>query len=115
MLTLVRPAPAGQAGGDPPKGRRSRALSLTDTEGMHLRAALRGLRAIHGGWKPLAAAMGLSLSALQKIGGGQRNGSPAVVLLAARVARTTVDRLLAGGPMSADRCPTCGACRGGAR
>ena len=110
MLTLVRPRRGGQ-GTDPPapKGRRSPALRLTDTEAMHLRAALRGLRALHGTWTKLAEAMGLSPRLLWNIIGGRRHPSPAIALLASRVARTTIERVLSAGPVAADRCPHCGA------
>ena len=101
MLKLAHPAPKGQ-GTDPPKGRRSPALSLTDTEAMHLRAALRGLRALHGDWEPLVQAMGLSARLLHIVVGGRRHPSPAIALLASRVARTTIERVLNAGPISAE-------------
>ncbi|MCC6553004.1 MAG: transcriptional regulator [Polyangiaceae bacterium] len=114
MLTLVRPAPAGQEGGDPPARRpRSPALRLTDVEAMRLRAALRNLRALYGSWSCLADVMGLSEKSLKHIVAGRR-ASPATALLVARAAGATLTRVI-GAPTAADRCPTCGACRGGDR
>jgi hypothetical protein len=54
--------------------------------------------------------MGLSVRLLNNINSG-RHPSPAVALLASRVARTTIERIL-GGIASADRCPHCGAPKG---
>ena len=111
MLRLVHPAPNGQ-GIRLPKGRRSPALSLTDVEAMRLRAALRGLKGSFGTWPKLAEAMGLKTDTLRHIACGRNHPSPGVVLLAARVARSTVERILEAGPVSADRCPHCGASKG---
>jgi hypothetical protein len=85
---------------------------LTDTEAMRLRAALRNLRALYGTWSCLAEAMGLPIGSLNNIVGGRRHPSAAVALLAARAAGATVDAVL-GAPVAADRCPHCGAKRGG--
>jgi len=113
MLTLVHPRRGGQ-GGDPPKrrGTRSPALSLTDTEAMRLRAALRNLRALHGSWPKLAAAMGVKPELLHSIIGGRSHPSPAVALLAARAAGSTVESILVPGPVDAGKCPRCGAPKG---
>ena len=107
MLKLVHPAPMGQ-GIRPPKGRRSPALRLTDAEAMRLRAALRNLRGLYGTWTRLAEAMGVKPTLLHHINGGRKHPSPAVALLAARAARSTVERILEAGPVSADRCAHCG-------
>ena len=110
-MKLVHPAPMGQ-GIRLPKGRRSPALRLTDVEAMRLRAALRNLKALHGGWKPLAEVMRVKPTLLHHINGGRKHPSPAVALLAARAARSTVERILEGGVVAADRCPHCGAPKG---
>ena len=107
MLTLVRPPSAGQ-GTRAPKGRRSPALSLTDVEAMRLRAALRNLRGLYGTWTRLAEAMGIKPTLLHHINCGRKHPSPAVALLAARAAHSTVERILEAGPVSADRCAHCG-------
>lgn len=108
MLTVVRPAPAGQGDGAP-KRPRSPALSLTDTEQMRLRAALRNLRSLYGTWRCLAEVMGVDHESLRKIAQGRTRASRAMARQAARGAGKTVAQLL-GGLAAADRCPTCGRC-----
>jgi hypothetical protein len=78
---------------------------------MRLRAALRNLRKAYGSWACLAEVMGMSLWSIQGIARGRDNGSPSTAQRAAKAAGITVEQLL-GGPVSADRCPTCGARRG---
>ncbi|MCC6552407.1 MAG: transcriptional regulator [Polyangiaceae bacterium] len=81
---------------------------------MRLRAALRNLRALYGSWSCLAEVMGADASTVKRVCNGQRCPSAALALAAAKAAGKTLDALIrAPGP--ADKCPTCGACRGGGR
>lgn len=105
MLRLVHP-PVGGKEPVHPKGRRSAALRLTDTEAMRLRAALRNLKALHGTWPKLAEAMGVKTELLHAVIGGRLHPSPAVALATARAAGAAVDAVL-GAPGSV--CPHCGA------
>jgi DNA-binding transcriptional regulator YdaS (Cro superfamily) len=77
---------------------------------MRLRAALRNLRALpmYGTWPKVALALGVKPELLHSIIGGRSHPSPAVALLVARAARSTVERILEAGPAAADRCPHCG-------
>lgn len=109
MLRLVHPADAGKEPVHPKKGVRSAALRLSDVEAMRLRAALKNLKALHGTWPKLAAAMEVKPDLLHAIIGGRLHPSPAVALATARAAGATVDALLAA-PGSV--CPHCGAKRG---
>lgn len=115
MLTLVRPSPEGQDGGDPPVKRRRRALalSLTPAESARLRATLKNLKRAYGSYACLAEVMGVSKDALYGAASGNKPGSPALLLLAARAAGTTIEALLA--PLgSVEICLVCGAGKGGA-
>lgn len=113
-MNVIQLRPLGGQGTDPPARRpRSPALRLTDVEAMRLRAALRNLRALYGTWSCLAEVMGLSEKSLKHIVAGRR-ASPATALLVARAAGATLTRVI-GAPTAADRCPTCGACRDGAK
>ncbi|KYF69309.1 hypothetical protein BE15_05640 [Sorangium cellulosum] len=88
---------------------RSPSLSLTPDETRRLRAALRGIKARLGTWRAVSEAMdGVNTRTLCRVACGAERGSPALVLLAARVAKTTVERLLSPGVVVADRCPSCG-------
>jgi len=78
---------------------------------MRLRAALRNLRGLYGTWLKLAEAMGIKPQSLHHIVGGRHHPSPGIALLAARAARSTVERILDGGVVAADRCPHCGAAK----
>lgn len=108
MLRLAHPAPSGQ--GTRPSKRRP-APVFTPTEQMRLRAALRNLRALYGSWTCLAEVMGVQPTTLARAANGQRIPSAAIGIAAARAAGETLDRLI-GAPVSADRCPHCGAVRG---
>lgn len=113
MLTLVPPPTGGQGGGAPKHRRRSIALSLNAEERRGLAATLRSLRAAFGSWKAVSRSMGgIAVDTLCSVASGKNPGSPALVLRAARAARTTVENILAPAPRSADRCPHCGAKRG---
>lgn len=110
MLTLVRP-PSGGQGGDPPRRRhrgKSPAFSLTHDERQRLAAALRGLRARMGTWQRVAAAMGVAARSIAGVACGMHRGTAAMVLLTARVGGTTVERILSGELIAADKCPHCG-------
>jgi len=114
MLTVVRPPPEGQ-GTDPPGKRTKRphaGTPLTDTEQARLRAALRNLRALHGGtWDSLAAVLGVRPGTLAKVASGADAGTANMALRAARAAGAALERVI-GAPVSADRCPHCGSKRG---
>ncbi|WP_438002684.1 hypothetical protein WME89_27395 [Sorangium sp. So ce321] len=55
---------------------------------------------------------GISIDTLSGVASDRFPGSAALILRAARAARTTVEAILAPGPRSAERCPHCGARRG---
>jgi hypothetical protein len=113
QLYLI-PPDGGQGTGAPARRpyHRSPSLSLTPDETRRLRAALHGLKARLGSWRAVGVAMGgVHARTLTSVANGANRGSAALVLLAARVARTTVERLLSP-PAAADRCPHCGARRG---
>lgn len=114
MLRLVHPADAGKEPIRPPKGSRSKALRLTDVEAMRLRAALRNLRALYGTWTCLAEVMGVKPVSLQNIAAGRAHPSPAMAVVAARAAGSTIDTMLRA-PGDASVCPTCGAARKGVK
>ncbi|WP_437914459.1 transcriptional regulator [Sorangium sp. So ce302] len=80
---------------------------MTDAEAMRLRAALRNMRGLFGGWPCLAAAMGVPKTTLTNFVYGSNRTTHGLALKAARAAGTTVERLL-GRPVAADRCPHCG-------
>jgi hypothetical protein len=109
MLRLVHPAPAGQ-GPVTPKGRHSAALRLTEPERRHLAIALQNLRLGFGTWACLADAMGVREEMLKKAGVPHNNkgGSPALALVVARIAGTSVEAILSGTLSAAGRCHACG-------
>ncbi|MGK4007900.1 transcriptional regulator [Sorangium sp. So ce1036] len=111
MLTLIQ-QPAGLQGEGAPARRGPRSTSLTDAEAMRLRAALRHMRGLFGTWACLADAMGVPKTTLTNfVHGSHPTTTHGLALKAARVAGTTVERLL-GRPVAADKCPHCGARRG---
>src|SRR5690242_19508562 len=98
MLTLVHPAPAGNAT-DPPRGRRGRprapCLSLTADEATHFRAALRNVAKLHfGTYVKLAAALGVPAKTLGQALGRRSPPSAALVLRVARLVKVPVESLL---------------------
>ncbi|WP_437746255.1 transcriptional regulator [Sorangium sp. So ce1504] len=114
-MQLVLPLPPGGQGGGAPKRRRRAApsISLTPTQRMRLRAALRHLRAAYGSWPCLAAVMGVSVNCIEGIANGRDNGSITTAQRAARAAGVSVEQLLGGLVVAdTDRCPACGARRG---
>ena len=70
---------------------------LSPTEAAHVRAALRFLRTCLGGWKALAAAMGIKRETLEQ-GAMRRSRRPTAgfALRAARVAGVRVESVLTG-------------------
>ncbi|WP_437713060.1 transcriptional regulator [Sorangium sp. So ce448] len=109
MLTVVRSPSGEQEGEGAPARRRCTFVtrSLTDTERMRLRAALRNLRALYGSWSCLAEVAGMKARTLRAIATGESAGSYGSAVRAARAAGLTIERLL-GRPVAADRCPHCG-------
>lgn len=108
MLRLVHPPPGGN-GSDPSprrKGSRSSALSLTDDEVRHLRAALRAAARAYGGLAVLAAVLGTTSNYLAKVHGKRPSGTLAVRL--AKAVGITVEAVLEGKMGEVGRCPTCG-------
>ncbi|WP_437561136.1 transcriptional regulator [Sorangium sp. So ce542] len=111
MQLYLIPLDGGQGGRVPTRRsyHRSRSLSLTPDETRTLRAALRGLKARLGSWRAVSAAMGgVHVRTLAGVACGIGRGSPALVLLAARVAETTVERILSPGVVEAGKCAACG-------
>ncbi len=115
MLTLVRPAPAGQPLATPArrKGAHSPGLSLTADETRHARAALRNTVRAYGSASCLADAMGLPVTTVTRAGCRSFSGTFAIRL--ARAAGVSVEAMLSGALNAAGRCPTCGHLAGGAR
>ncbi|WP_437649815.1 hypothetical protein [Sorangium sp. So ce362] len=69
---------------------------------------MRGVKARLGTWRAVSEAMdGVNIRTLCRVACGAERGSPALVLLTARVAKTSVERLLSP-PVAADRCCGCG-------
>ena len=106
MLTLVRPGDAAQE--KRPSKNTKPCLSLTEEEAARLRTLIVNLHRVFTTWAALSGAMGVRPSTLTHIACGATRGSPGVLLLAARVARMTVEQVLSGKLDVAGRCPTCG-------
>jgi hypothetical protein len=87
---------------------RVRAPDLSPEEMANVRAALRFLRTRLGGTKLLAAALGMSATALSIAMSKNRRPSASLAIRAARVARQPVDDLLYGALPSKTACPHCG-------
>jgi hypothetical protein len=109
MLRLVHPAPAGQEGTRPPKGRRSPGFSLTTDERRHLAAALQNLRRAYGTWACLVEVTGVGIQALMRAA-REKNpiGSPALALLAARAGGMSVEAVISGTLSAVGKCEACG-------
>ena len=108
MLRLVHPALGGQ-GTDPTKRKRGRpsSLSFTPEEARNVRLAIRGAARTFGSLAKLARTIGVRPRALH----GKRCPGPSVALAVARVAKLSLDAMLAGKLTDAGRCSTCGAKR----
>jgi len=118
MLSLVHPAPAGNAT-DPPRrrhgGPRSSCLTLTVEETTHFRAALRNVAKLHfGTFVKLAGALGVPVKTLGQALSRKSPPSAVLVLRVARLAKVPVEAMLYPTLTDASRCPTCGATKGGA-
>jgi len=108
-LVLVHP----RDGQDPTRTRvrPSAALFPTAEESRHIKAALRGLHALHGTWERVAAAMGVTKKAVEATVAPRGRGSYALAVLAAKVAKKPVEHILSGTMTDAARCPSCGGAR----
>jgi len=73
----------------------------------HLRAEVRAIRERYEDWTGVAIALGISNTTLFNFIGKRSNGSPAMAMRIAAVARKSVDEVL-GNPIAA-RWPRCGA------
>jgi hypothetical protein len=107
MLRLVPPPGTGQEARRP-RRRTHLPLPLTDTERAQFRTVLRNLRAAYGTWECLAAATDVSANVLCSVATGKMPASGNLILIVARVAGMTVERVLCGKLDVAGRCPTCG-------
>lgn len=99
QMPLALPAPAKPT--KQPKG------DLTAEEQANVRAALRFLRARHGGWEPLAKALRTPSTRILPM----QNRRPVAAGIAVRLARlagVTVDDLLTGRYPPPGACPHCG-------
>jgi hypothetical protein len=102
MLRLVHP----DDGSNTPARRRhypAVSLYLAEDEARHARAAIRGVAKTYGSLAKLAVALGVRISTLYK-----KRPSPGLVLAVARLTGLSVDEMLAGRLVDADRCPSCG-------
>lgn len=78
---------------------------LTDQEQANVRAAMRFLAIRCGGWKILAAALGLSKHTVRHVQKGEKGVSARMALRVARLASVPVDSLLDGDFPSPGSCP----------
>jgi transcriptional regulator with XRE-family HTH domain len=81
---------------------------LTEKEQRAVRTALRFLRWRTGAWLPLAKALRLTPSGIEKIVNGRRAVTPKLVVRIARLVEVPIDDLLAGRYLSERTCPHCG-------
>ena len=88
---------------EPPKkrGRTRRERLFKPDEERALRAALKGMRGSHGGWRHLAQAMGMSLVTIKNAAHGRVPVSGEVAIRAARAAKKPLEALLTPGPREA--------------
>ena|SRR5436190_9427840 len=113
-MSVIPLRPRKGQGTDPPVVRPRSSRSLTDTEAMRLRAAVRNLRGLYGSLRCLAEVMGVSQKTLSNFLYGMTDGSPGLAMRAARAAGTPVETLL-GSLASVHHCPHCGASWGTGR
>ena len=71
----------------------------------------RNLRSLYGSWACLADAMGVRRGSLENVAHGVKPVSGGMALRAGKAAGKPLERLI-GEPVSADRCPHCGASKG---
>lgn len=83
------------------------APDLTPTEQSNVRLALRFLKTRCGSYKTLSKALGFGKSTAAGLAGGRVVG-PLVAFRVARLAKVSVDDVLAGRYPAAGTCPVCG-------
>jgi plasmid maintenance system antidote protein VapI len=81
---------------------------LAAQEQVHVRTALRYLRCRSGRWAVLAKALGVDNDTIGRVLRGARPVTPRLAFRVARLARTSVDAVLAGRYVPAGTCPHCG-------
>jgi hypothetical protein len=94
------------------KPKTERSSDLTAQEQVHVRAALRFLRARCGGWAPLAKALRFGDSTVTNAAGGHVGISASMALRVARLSGVGVDEVLAGRFPPPGTCPHCGYTKG---
>jgi hypothetical protein len=78
------------------RARRERLFTLDQERA--LRAALKSLRGVHGGWHHLAGVMGMALGTLKNAASGRVHVSAETAIRAARAAKKPLEALLSPGP-----------------
>lgn len=108
-LRIVHPAPAGPVP-RPSKGRRSAALSLTDEEVRHLRAATRNAVRAFGSSGALAAALGMPRNTVHAVT-APRGARPTAIFAVrlAKAAGMSIEAVIGPALSEAGRCKACGA------
>lgn len=106
-VVYLCPPPGKETAPSPYRASRP-SVSLTPSERAGLRLTLKNLRAAHGSWAALARLFGVSEGTVRKVAHGRTRGSPGLVVLAARLAGVTIDRVITPGPVEPRRCPHCG-------
>ena len=81
---------------------------LTPAEQANVLVALRHLRVLVGGWKPLAHGLGFSRHTMRHARMGEKNVSPTMAVRVARLGGVGVDDVLAGRYPMAGVCRHCG-------
>lgn len=84
------------------------AHDLTDKEQTHVRAALAYLRVKLGGWESLAKVLHFEASSIIHVVARRRSASPTMAFRVARMAKVSIDDLLAGRFPPAGTCSHCG-------
>lgn len=93
----------------PPRSASRRPGKLTPEEEACTRGALKFLAVRHGGWKKLAARMGVNVYTLMSACLKKRRAvDPGIALEVARAAGVTIDDVLSGAWPAREACPTCG-------
>lgn len=87
-----------------------RRSDLSAAEQKHVRTALRFLRARCGGWEALGGVLGFKETSLAHIAGGRSGVTASLTFRIARLAKVTVDDVLAGRFPAPGTCPHCGHC-----
>ena len=116
-LHLIKPSPGGQST-RPPKGRKAPALSLTNEELRHLRAATRNAVRAFGSSGALAAAIGMTAPAIHRITGEKgRRPCAGIALRIAQASGMALEVVLGhrAALTEAGRCSACGSRIGAGR